>query len=82
MKRITFTMKPDNEGKITVTNTIKHIMQNVSQIAVPDTDITTIPLVALPLADDTTKHCVEGYTEGKKWNDGKYTEYQFTLIFA
>lgn len=82
MKRISFIMFPDNNGKITVINTIKYIIQNVPEISVPDADITTIPLASLILAEDNTKHCVEGYSEGKSWNNGKYTEYQFTLIFA
>lgn len=82
MKRISFTMVPDNNGKITVTNTIKHIMQNVPEIAVPDVDITRIPLASLTLAEDSGKHCINGYSDGKNWKDGKYTEYQFTLIFA
>ena len=81
MKRISFTMTPDNDGRITVTNTLEYIMQNVPQIKVPDTDITKIPLVALTLADDTTKHCVDGYTSGLKWENGRFIEYQFTLIF-
>lgn len=82
MERINFTIQPDNNGKITVTNTLKHIMQNIPQISVPDADITKIPLAQLTLADDTTKKCINGYAEGKSWNDGKCTEYQFTLIFA
>jgi len=82
MKKISFTMVPDNNGKITVTNTLKYIMQNVPEIAVPNVDITTIPLTLLTVAEDNTKHCIDGYAEGKSWNNGKYTEYQFTLIFA
>lgn len=81
MKKISFTITADNDGKITVTNTLKYIMQNVPQIKVPDADITTIPLAALTLAEDRTKHCAEGYAEGKTWIAGKCTEYQFTLIF-
>ena len=81
MKRISFTMTPDNDGRITVTNTLEYIMQNVPQIKVPDTDITKIPLTALTLADDTTKHCVDGYASGLKWENGRFIEYQFTLIF-
>ena len=81
MERISFTITADNDGKITVTNTLKYIMQNVPQIKVPDADITTIPLAALTLAEDNTKHCVEGYAEGETWIGGKCTEYQFTLIF-
>lgn len=75
-------MYPDSDGKITVTNTIKHIMENVPQISIPDADITTIPLVALTLAEDSSKHCVEGYAEGKKWIGGKCMEYEFNLIFG
>jgi len=82
MKKISFTMVSDETGKVTVTNTLKHIMQNVPEITVPDADITTIPLAALTLTEDNAKHCVEGYAEGKSWNSGKWTEYQFTLIFA
>ena len=73
LKKISFTMTADND--------VKYIMQNVPQIKVPDADITTIPLVALTLAEDNTKHCVDGYAEGKTWIAGKCTEYQFTLIF-
>ena len=81
MERISFTMTADNDGKITVTNTLKYIMQNVPQIKVPNADITTMPLAALTLTEDNTKHCIEGYAEGKTWIAGKCTEYQFTLIF-
>ena len=81
MKRISFTMTPDNDGRITVTNTLEYIMQNVPQIKVPDTDITKIPLAALTLADDGNKKCVDGIAEGITWTGGKCTEYQFTLIF-
>ena len=81
MKRISFTMIPDENGRITVTNLIIHIKQNVQEIKVPDTDITKIPLAALTLADDTTKHCVDGYASGLKWENGRFIEYQFTLIF-
>ncbi len=82
MKKISFTMHPDINGKITVANTMKHIIQNVPEIVVPDVDITTIPLAFLTLTEDNTKHCVGGYAEGKSWDNGKYTEYQFTFIFA
>lgn len=82
MNRISFTMNPDNEGKITVTSIIKYIIQNMPQIAVPNTDITTIPLTALTLVEDNTKHCIEGYVEGISLHEGKYAEYQFTLIFS
>lgn len=81
MKKISFTMTADNDGKITVKNVLEYIMQNVPQIKVPDADISTIPLVALTLADDGNKKCVDGYAEGRTWIDGKCTEYQFTLIF-
>ena len=81
MKRISFTMTADNDGKITVTNTLKYIMQNVPQIKVPDADITKIPLATLTLAEDPTKHCVDGYASGLKWDNGRFVEYEFTLIF-
>lgn len=81
MKRISFTMTADNDGKITVTNTLKYIIQNVPQIKVPDADIATIPLATLTLTDDSTKKCVDGYVSGLKWDNGKFTEYEFTLIF-
>ena len=81
MKRISFTMTADNDGKITVKNILEYIIQNIPQIKVPDADITRIPLASLMLADDNTKKCVDGYTEGKTWINGKCTEYQFTLIF-
>ena len=81
MKRISFTMTPDNDGRITVTNTLEYIMQNVPQIKVPDIDITKIPLADLTLTEDSTKKCVDGYTEGITWIGGRCTEYQFTLIF-
>ena len=81
MKKIRFTMTADSDGKITVTNILKYIMQNVPQIKVPDADITKIPLATLTLTEDNTKKCVDGYTEGITWIDGRYTEYQFTLIF-
>ena len=81
MKKISFTMTADNDGKITVSNTLKYIMQNIPEIKVPDADISKIPLASLTLADDGNKKCVDGYTEGIMWIDGKCTEYQFTLIF-
>ena len=81
MKKIRFTMTADSDGKITVTNILKYIMQNVPQIKVPDADITKMPLAALTLTDDGNKKCMEGYAEGIMWIDGKCTEYQFTLIF-
>ena len=49
---------------------------------VPDTDIMQIPLAALALSEDSTKHCVDGELYGKKWKDGRYTEYEITLIFG
>lgn len=81
MERISFTMTADNDGKITVKNVLEYIMQNIPQIKVPDTDINTISLSQLTLTEDNTKHCVEGYAEGKTWIGGKCTEYEFTLIF-
>ena len=81
MKRISFTMTADNDGKITVKNVLEYIMQNVPQIKVPDADIARIPLADLTLTEDNTKKCVDGYTEGITWIDGRCTEYQFTLIF-
>lgn len=81
MKRISFTMIPDNDGRITVTNTLEYIMQNVPQIKVPDADISKIPLADLTLAEDNTKKCVDGYASGLKWENGRFIEYQFTLIF-
>ena len=81
MKKIRFTMTADNDGKITVTNTLKYIMQNIPQIKVPDTDISTISLSQLTLTEDRTKKCVDGIAEGRTWINGKYTQYVFTLIF-
>ena len=81
MGKISIIMMADNEGKITVKSVLEYIMQNVPQIKVPDADITKIPLAALTLADDTTKHCVDGYASGLKWDNGRFVEYQFTLIF-
>ena len=81
MERISFTMTADNDGKITVKNVLEYIMQNVPQIKVPDADIARIPLADLTLTEDNTKKCVDGYTEGITWIDGRCTEYQFTLIF-
>ena len=81
MERISFTMTADNDGKITVKNVLEYIMQNVPQIKVPDADISKIPLADLTLTEDNTKKCVDGYTEGITWISGRYTEYQFTLIF-
>lgn len=81
MKRISFIMTADNDGKITVKSVLEYIMQNVPQIKVPDADIARIPLADLILAEDTTKHCVDGYASGLKWDNGRFVEYQFTLIF-
>lgn len=81
MERISFTMTADNDGKITVKNVLEYIIQNVSQIKVPDADINTIPLAELTLTDDNTKKCVDGIAEGITWIGGRCTEYQFTLFF-
>ena len=82
MKRISFTMCPDMEEKITVKEVLNYIMQNLQEIKVPDTDIMQIPLASLALSDDSTKHCIDGEMCGKKWQDGKYIEYEITLIFG
>lgn len=79
--RIIFTISPDENGRITVTNVIKYIKKNVPEIKVPDSDITKIPLAALSLAEDNTKTCVDGYASGKRWENGKFIDYEFTLIF-
>lgn len=81
MKRISFTMTVDDDGKITVKNVLEYIMQNIPEIKVPDTDMDTISLSQLTLTEDRTKKCVDGYTEGITWIGGRCTEYQFTLIF-
>ena len=81
MERISFTIPADNNGRITVKDTLNFILQNVPQIKVPDADINTIPLAELTLAEDNTKKCVDGYAEGRTWIAGQCTEYQFTLIF-
>ena len=81
MERISFILSVDSDGKITVKNVLEYIMQNVPQIKVPDADITKIPLATLTLVDDTTKHCVDGYASGLKWENGRFIEYQVTLIF-
>ena len=81
MERISFILSVDSDGKITVKNVLEYIIQNIPQIKVPDADITKIPLATLTLTEDNTKKCVDGYTEGITWIDGRYTEYQFTLIF-
>lgn len=82
MKRISFTMHIDADGKITVKEILTYIIQNMPEIKVPDTDIMQIPLVALALSEDSTKHCIDGEMCGKKWQDGKYTEYEIILIFG
>lgn len=82
MEKISFIMHLDSDGKVTVTNTIKYIMENIPEISVPDTDITIIPLAALTLAEDGEKRCIDGYAEGIAWIDGKCTGYKFTLIFG
>ena len=75
-------MATNNNGKITVRDVLYYIMQNIPQIKVTDTDINTISLSQLTLTEDSTKKCVDGYTEGITWIGGRCTEYQFTLIFA
>ena len=81
MERISFTMATNNNGKITVRDVLCYIMQNVPQIKVPDTDISTISLSQLTLTEDRNKKCVDGIAEGRTWIGGRCTEYQFTLIF-
>ena len=61
---------------------MNHIIQNLPEIKIPAADIMQIPLAALTLSDDSKKHCVDGEMCGKKWQDGKYTEYEITLIFG
>jgi hypothetical protein len=82
MKRISFTMCIDADGKITVKEILNYVIQNVQEIKVPDTDIMQIPLAALTLLEDSAKHCIDGEIYGKKWQDGKYIEYEITLIFG
>ena len=82
MKRISFIMHIDADGKITVKEILTYIIQNLPEIKVPDTDIMQIPLAALTLSEDSTKHCVNGEMCGKKWQDGKYMEYEITLTFG
>lgn len=82
MKRISFTMCIDEDGKITVKEILTYIIQNLPKIKVPDTDIMQIPLAALTLSEDGTKHCIDGEMCGKKWENGKYIEYEITLIFG
>lgn len=81
MERISFTMATNNNGKITVRDVLCYIMQNIPQIKVPDTDINTISLSQLTLAEDITKKCVDGIAEGRTWIGGRCTQYVFTLIF-
>lgn len=82
MKRISFIMCPDTDGRITVKEVLQYIIQDIPEIKVPDTDIMQIPLAALELSEDTTKHCIDGEICGKKWKDGKCIEYEITLIFG
>ncbi len=82
MKRISFTMHIDADGKITVKEILTYIIQNLPEIKVPDADIMQIPLAALTLSDDSNKHCIDGEICGRKWQDGKYIEYEITLIFG
>ena len=82
MKRISFTMHINVDGKITVKEILTYIIQNLPEIKVPDTDIMQIPLAALALSEDSTKHCIDGEAYAKKWKDGRYTEYEITLIFG
>lgn len=79
--RIIFTMQPNENGKITVKNLIRYIIDNVPQINVPEGDIGTISLASLTLAENNLKHCIDGYASGKRWENGKFIEYEFTLIF-
>lgn len=82
MKRISFIMHIDADGKMTVKEILTYIIQNLPKIKVPDTDIMQIPLAALALSEDSTKHCIDGEVYAKKWKDGRYTEYEITLIFG
>lgn len=81
MKRISFTMHIDAEGKITVREILTYIIQNLPEIKVPNTDIMQIPLAALTLSEDNTRHCIDGEAYAKKWQDGRYAEYEITLFF-
>ena len=67
MKRISFTMHIDADGKITVKEILIYIIQNLPEIKVPDADIMQIPLAALALSEDSTKHCIDGEAYVKKW---------------
>lgn len=82
MRRISFIMHIDADGKITVKEILNYLIQNVPEIKVPNTDIMQIPLAALTLSEDNTKHCIDGEAYAKKWQDGRYTEYEITLIFG
>lgn len=82
MKRISFTMCIDTDGKITVKEILTFIIQNVPEIKVPNTDIMQIPLAELTLSENNAKHCIDGEAYAKKWKDGRYTEYEITLIFG
>lgn len=75
-------MHIDADGKITVKEILIYIIQNLPEIKVPDADIMQIPLAALALSEDSTKHCIDGEAYVKKWKDGRYTEYEITLIFG
>ena len=81
MERISFIMATNNNGKITVRDVLYYIMQNIPQIKIPDTDISTISLSQLTLTEDRTKKCVDGIAEGRTWINGRCTQYVFTLIF-
>ena len=81
MERISFIMATNNNGKITVRDVLYYTMQNIPQIKIPDTDISTISLSQLTLTEDRTKKCVDGIAEGRTWINGKCTQYVFTLIF-
>ena len=74
-------MATNNNGKITVRDVLYYIMQNIPQIKIPDTDISTISLSQLTLTEDRTKKCVDGIAEGRTWINGRCTQYVFTLIF-
>ena len=82
MKRITFAMHINADRKITVREILTYIIQNLPEIKVPDADIMQIPLAALTLSEDNTKHCIDGEVCGKKWQDRRFTEYEITLIFG
>ena len=81
MERISFIMATNNNGKITVRDVLCYIMKNVPQIKVPNADINAISLSQLTLTEDKNKKCVNGIAEGITWIGGRWTEYEFTLIF-